>query len=108
MEHMIVILNNGTRISIPKECVQSISQAMMSGEIKEWNIQIDARNKEISSLINMKHVSAICLHGDIMPESSDTLQQIGLFLDTLPVDDAHGRFWAEKFRRFVLDKKSTL
>lgn len=104
----MIVINNGTRISIPKEGVQSISKALMAGEVKQWQCQIDGRNKEISNIINLKEVSAICLPGDIMPESSEVLQQLGLFLDTLPVDDAHGRFWAEKFRRFVLDKKSTL
>ena len=105
---MIVILNNGTRISIPTEAAQNIVTKLVSGEATQWQCQLDAANKAITSVLNLKEVSAICAHGDIMPESSDTLQQLGLFLDTLPVDDAHGRFWAEKFRRFVLDKKSIL
>lgn len=65
---MIVILNNGTRISIPKEAAQAIAQALVAGEVQQWQIHMDGRNKEISSIINLKEVSAICLPGDIMPE----------------------------------------
>lgn len=106
---MIIILNNGTRVKVNKDTVQAIFKNILGGEAKLWQIQFDGSNSNaVLSGFNLSQVSGVCAEEDVLGEPSDTLHQIGLFLDTLPVDDAHGRFWAEKFRRFVLDKKSIL
>jgi hypothetical protein len=105
---MIVILNNGTRIKIEKEMVQDIFKnlAKFPNSRESWHCQIGIDGKLIG--FNLLQVSAICQEDDVLPEPVTTLKEIGLFLDTLPVHDAHGRFWAEKFRRFVLDKKTSI
>ncbi len=64
---MIVILNNGTRIRVPKEAVQNIMQKLASEEATQWQCQIDASNMEITSIFNLKDVSAICKEEDILP-----------------------------------------
>lgn len=106
---MIVILNNGTRIRIEKETAKAIIQALLkSKEVPEkWHCIVDTVNNEASAF-NAMQIAAICAEEDILQEAAGALHEIGLFLDTLPVDDSHGRFWAEKFRRFVLDKKSSV
>lgn len=62
---MIVILNNGTWISIPKEAVQDLVQKLVKGDATQWQCQIDTSNNEITSIINLKDVSAICREEDI-------------------------------------------
>lgn len=63
---MIVILNNGTRISLPREAVQDIMQKLAKGEATQWQCQIDTSNSEITSIINLKQVAAICRPDDIV------------------------------------------
>lgn len=63
---MIVILNNGTRIAIPKDAVQSIMQKLAKGEATQWQVQIDLTNSEITSILNLKDVSAIVKEEDIL------------------------------------------
>lgn len=104
---MIVILNNGTRIKADKETIQAIFQNIIKGEAKQWQCQSDPQRNALSGY-NLSQVAAIVKEEDVIGGGQDALEQIGLFLDTLAVHDEHGRFWAEKFRRFVLDKKSTL
>lgn len=102
---MIVILNNGCRVKINKAIALVLAR---KGIITQWQAFIEDSTDEVNYLFNMNEVSLICNEDDILPEPSDTLEQIGLFRDSLSENDEHGRFWAEKFRRFVLDKKTSV
>jgi hypothetical protein len=107
---MIVILNNGTRIKISAETAQAIVQELLKSKeaADKWHCVMDTQKNQVSGF-NLREAAAICSEEEILREPAiTTLKYIGLFLDTLPVDDAHGRFWCEKFRRFVLDPKSVL
>lgn len=105
---MIVILNNGTQIKISKENAQEIFKVLLKSRdgAERWHCTMDTVANQMRGF-NMLQVAAICSEDDLTAEPVGALDEIGLFLDTLSVDDSHGRFWAEKFRRFVLDKKST-
>ncbi len=106
---MIVILNNGTRIKISKESAHEIFKVLLKSRdgAERWHCMADTVSDQLTAF-NMLSVSAICAEEDIVLSPAGVLEEIGLFLDILPAEDAHGRFWAEKFRRFVVDKKSTL
>lgn len=106
---MVVILNNGTRIKVSTENAQDIIKVVSKSRdgAERWHCTMDTVANQIRGF-NMLQVTAICAEEDLLAEQAGALEEIGLFLDTLPVEDSHGRFWAEKFRRFVVDKKSTL
>lgn len=65
---MIVILNNGTRIKISHETAQGILKRILSGEAKQWQIMLDAQNKNNPiNGFNLSQVSAICDEEDLLP-----------------------------------------
>lgn len=63
---MIVILNNGTRVVVPKEFVQRMVQDMAAGNTKQWQINMNTDSKEILQVINLKDVSIICTVEDVV------------------------------------------
>lgn len=107
---MIVILNNGTRIKISAETAQAILQELLKSNqaAEKWHCVMDTEKNQVSGF-NLRQAAAICSEEEILREPlMTTLRYIGLFLDGLPIHDEHGRFWCEKFRRFVLDPKSII
>lgn len=107
---MIVILNNGTRIKIEKDFARDIFKTLTEkpATTRGWHITLTPLVDRLLGF-NLEQVAAICEEQDLSREPPlTTLKYIGLFLDTLPVEDVHGRFWCEKFRRFVLDPKSII
>ena len=100
---MIVILNNGSRINIPKDAVQSILQTLLSGEVKQWQCQIDASNKEITSILNLKEVSAICHEEDIVENTDQLIAHLDKFNGALPNKDESGKLWCQKFRQYLVE-----
>lgn len=66
---MIVILNNGTRIRIPKEMAQALVQGLLKSResAEKWFCVIDTQNNATSAF-NPVHIAAICAEEGIIAE----------------------------------------
>lgn len=102
---MIVILNNGTRISLPHEAVQSIQRSLMTESVTQWQCQIDISSSRITSIVNLKEVSAICEEDDIETDIPKLIEALDMFKYSLPNKDQSGIFWIEKFRQYLIEQK---
>lgn len=102
---MIVILNNGTRISLPHEAVQSIQRSLMTETVTQWQSQIDVSTSRITSIVNLKEVSAICEEDAIQTALPKLIAALDMFKESLPNKDQTGIFWAEKFRQYLVELK---
>lgn len=64
---MIVILNNGTRIKIPKETGQQIVQGLLKSTeaVPRWHCIMNTETNEVSAF-NATYIAAICAEEDIL------------------------------------------
>ncbi len=81
---MIVILNNGTRIKIPKESVQTIFKALLESRdnAQRWHCFISSIDgSDQLRGFNMQQVAAICQEEDIITDPTGRLERLGAIVE---------------------------
>jgi hypothetical protein len=103
---MIVILNNGTRIKIADAMAQAVCKNLLNAEggARQWQWQLDGSNNGVAGF-NLHQVSAICEEEDVLTTIESLTAMLDLFKDSLPNKDESGKFWADKFRQFLMEKR---